>query len=121
MRIFKANFVRVYENNVLYLYNKIPKPGNGIVIKNPSILIDEDNNLNLTGDEMIQEYSEKFFITDATPSDEVPSGVEYRTFSDWWKGKLTPYIEGRFWTKKTRPYKMITNHWTINDILENGR
>ena len=116
-REFKSNYAVIDEDhNRIKLYDTYPFTGLfDTKLKNVKVLIDGDT-IEIHGDEILFDFTS--YSTDLSKlkrePDEAYIRMRYKNIMDFFRRIKTPYVKaGWYRLKETRPYRTITNKWTL--------
>lgn len=111
-RDFSFKYAQVSSNcKVIYFFNDFHKrrPYHTI-IENATCLI-RDEELTLVGDRLIEGIAISRLYIDEMYDKPKPEFIKYGF--DILSFKKKPYVKGWFFYQKTKPYKLITNQWSL--------
>jgi len=117
VKVYTSNYAVIDEGcNKINLYTEYPAKGQFVTtLKNVKVIITDDI-IEITGDEYLFDFT--FYSSDLNELKNEPHEnyvcMRYKNIMDFFRRVKTPYVKsGWYRLKKTRPFKTITNKWTL--------
>ena len=126
LNIIRGNYAIVKADNLVILCEHEPWNSTFTVLKDVELIVD-NGVLTMTGEQIFYKcaynYKRKYFnsLSEilALSDDERPRESEIKYgFKNFWKRfkkHQHPYLEDLYRLEKTKPVKLITDHWTIRE------